>query len=289
MMKNKKDFIKLFDLNIPNIDHFDYYLSQLSKTDKFSDIYYLMELFEKADQIIDDFYDFKITKANEIVNFIKSSNTYTELTLDKNQFDYPVSKSIHYDEDKIYLSVDLKSANWISLKKFDQQNELGDSYEGFLNKFNMPKVFSKSKYLRQFIFGNVNPKKQQKIQRNIIQSEIVRRFDTQFQIEGVKNDEVIFSINTFEESNDIIRNIDNNRFHSKIFKINRVEDFRIFNYYNENGEFIKKDIVGCSGHQFYWKLKEHITGEKIDIRDLFFKSEGKIAIWNHPDLLINLK
>jgi hypothetical protein len=27
------------------------------------------------------------------------------------------------------------------------------------------------------------------------------------------------------------------------------------------------------------KLKEYITGEKIDIRDLYFKSEGKLAIW----------
>jgi hypothetical protein len=27
------------------------------------------------------------------------------------------------------------------------------------------------------------------------------------------------------------------------------------------------------------KLKQHITGESIDIRDLYFKQDGKLAIW----------
>ena len=31
--------------------------------------------------------------------------------------------------------------------------------------------------------------------------------------------------------------------------------------------------------ELYMKLKEYITGEKIDIRDLYFKNEGKLAIW----------
>jgi hypothetical protein len=287
-VKNKKDFIKLFNLNIPTQEHFDYYISQLAKTEKFSDINNLIELFEESDKDIEDFYEYKVKKCNEIIDFIKLSNTYTELTLDKNLIDYPINKSVHYEEGKIYLSVDLKSANWISLKSYDQHNELGSTYDEFLSKFDLPKVFTYSKYLRQFIFGNVNPVKQQKVQRNIMQTEIIRKFDSEFSIEGVKNDEVIFSLDKFEDSFKIINNVDANRFRCKLFKIDRVEDFRIFNYYDENGNFIRKDIVGCSGHQFYWKLKEYITGEKIDIRDLYFVSEGKLAIWNHPDLKINV-
>lgn len=287
-MKNKKDFIKLFNINIPHTEHFDYYLEQLSKTDKFKDIKYFLELFEEADKDIDDFFTYKLDKVKEIVDFIKSTNTYTELTLDKSLNDYPINKSIHYDVDKIYLSVDLKSANWQSLKFYDQQNELGDSYQEFLSKFDAPKVFVHSKYLRQFIFGNVNPKRQQKVQRNIIQKEIIRKFDDEFVIEGVKNDEVIFLLNDFKDSKKILDSIDKERFNCKIFKVDRVEDFRIFNYFDSDGNFLRKEMVGCSGHQFYWKYKQYITGEKIDIRDLYFKSEGKIGIWLHDDLKVEI-
>lgn len=283
-MKNKKDFIKLFDLNIPHFEHFDYYLHQLSKTDRFKDIKYHLELFEEADSSIDDFYSYKMSKTNEIIEFIKSTNTYTEMTLDKNLTSFPTNKSLQYEEGKIYLSVDLKSANWHSLKLYDQQNELGDSYDDFLKKFDLPKVFTHSKYLRQFIFGNVNPKKQQIIQRNIMQKDVIRKFDSEFEIEGVKNDEVVFILNDFKDSDKIIENIDHERFKIRIFKIERVEDFRIFNYYDSEGNFIRKEMIGCSGNQFYMKLKEYITGEKINIKDLYFKSEGKLALWTHPEL-----
>lgn len=285
-MKNKKDFIKLFDLNIPHFDHFDYYIDQLSKTDRFKDIKYYLELFEEADSSIDDFYAYKMSKSSDIIEFIKSTNTYTEMTLDKNLTSFPTNKSLQYEEDRIYLSVDLRSANWYSLKLYDQQNELGHSYEEFLEKFDLPKVFTHSKYLRQFIFGNVNPKKQQIIQRNIMQKDVIRKFDSEFEIEGVKNDEVVFILNDFKDSDKIINNIDHERFKIRIFKIERVEDFRIFNYYDSEGNFIRKEMIGCSGNQFYMKLKEYITGEKINIKDLYFKSEGKLALWTHPELAV---
>ena len=64
-----------------------------------------------------------IKNQSQIIDFIKLSNTYTELTLDKNIINLPTHKSIHYQEGSIYLSVDLKSGNWQSLKLYDQQNE----------------------------------------------------------------------------------------------------------------------------------------------------------------------
>ena len=38
-------------------------------------------------------------------------------------------------------------------------------------------------------------------------------------------------------------------------------------------------MVSVSGQQFYLKLKQYITGEPHDIRDLYFKQDGKLAIW----------
>ena len=38
-------------------------------------------------------------------------------------------------------------------------------------------------------------------------------------------------------------------------------------------------MVSVNGQQFYLKLKQYITGEPINIRDLYFKQDGKLAIW----------
>ena len=59
-MKNIKGFIKLFDLNIPSIDDFDYYVYQLSKTPKFKNIYQLIDMYSKTEDSIVDINSFKM-------------------------------------------------------------------------------------------------------------------------------------------------------------------------------------------------------------------------------------
>jgi hypothetical protein len=277
-MKNVKDFIKLFDLNVPNVEHFDYYIAQLQKTPKFSNIYDLIKMFEEADISIDDFYEYKLSKSKEIIDFIKTTNAYTDLCYDNNLADLPTNKSFSYEEGIKYLSIDLRSANWVSLKKYDQENQLGNSYDEFLKRFDLPEIFTHSKYLRQFIFGNVNPKKQQKVQRNTIQ-EIVRQFSNDLTVECVKNDEVIFSFKEYSEIKELVQTLDLNKYKSKIFSVQRVEDFRIDTHYDLLGNNLTKEMVGVNGQQFYLKLKQYITGDPLDIRDLYFKQDGKLAIW----------
>ena len=286
-MKNPKDFTKLFDLNVPVMEHFEYYINQLSKTEKFKDIKYLLTLFEEADVNIDNIYEYRMNKSNDVIEFIKSTNAYNELCYDNTLIDFPTNKSFQYEEGVNYFSVDLRSANWVSLKKYDQLNELGDSYSELLKKFEMPDVFIHSKYLRQLIFGNVNPKKQQRVQRSIMQEEIIRKYSNDFSVECVRSDEVIFKFDKFEEMSKILDSIDN-KFRCKIFTVNRVEDFRINNIYDRNGNILNREMVGVSGNQFFMKLKQYITGEKLDIKDLYFKNDGKLAVWHTDELEFKL-
>jgi hypothetical protein len=282
-MKNPKDFVKLFDLNVPVIEHFDYYINQLSKTQKYKNIFTFLELWKDCE--IEDAWEYRKFKSVQIIDFIKSTNAYTELCYDKTLIDYPTSKSIEYKEGVNYFSIDLRSANWVALKKYDPDhiNELGDNYQDFLNKFDLPQVFIHSKYLRQFIFGNVHPKRLIKVQRNLIQ-EVVDKYQNQLQVEGIRNDEVIFSFTDFSQISDIYNSLDHFKYKCKIFTTSRVEDFRIDHIYNIFGEITSKEMVGVDGTQFYLKLKEYITGESINIKDLYFKNAGKLAIWSHDNL-----
>jgi len=288
-MKDPKSFVKLFDLNVPVLEHLDYYIDQMSKTQKYKDIREFAALYKECESEIDDAYEFRKNKSEEIIEFIKGTNAYNELCYDKNLIDFPTNKSLEYVEGVKYLSIDLRSANWISLKKYDPEhiNELGSTYSEFLYKFNLPKVFIHSKYLRQFIFGNVNPKRLIKVQRNIIQ-DVVRQYQDILQIEGVKNDEVIFTFKDFNEIRDIYNKLDHERYKTKIFTVNRVEDFRIDNIYDIDENLIHRELMGVDGTLFFIKLKQYITGEKLDIRDLYFKSNGKVAIWSIDNLKVEL-
>jgi len=288
-MKDPKSFVKLFDLNVPVIEHLDYYINQMSKTQKYKDIRHFLSLYQESEVEISDAYEFRKNKSQEIIDFIKGTNAYNELCYDKNLIDYPTAKSIEYVEGVKYLSIDLRSANWVALKHYDPPhiNELGNDYIDFLSKFNLPKVFLHSKYLRQFIFGNVNPKRLIKVQRNLIQ-EMVRKYQDDLQVEGVRNDEVIFSFKDFKEIESIYGEIDHQKYKTKIFTIERVEDFRIDTSYNVFGEILHKEMMGVDGTLFYIKLKEYITGEELDIRDLYFKSNGRKAIWVIDNLKVEL-
>ena len=288
-MKDPKSFVKLFDLNVPVIEHLDYYIDQMSKTQKYKDIRHFLSLYEESEVEISDAYEFRKNKSQEIIEFIKGTNAYNELCYDKNLIDYPTAKSIEYLEEIKYLSIDLRSANWVALKHYDPAhiNELGNDYIDFLSKFNLPKVFLHSKYLRQFIFGNVNPKRLIKVQRHLIQ-EMVRKYQDKLQVEGVRNDEVIFSFKDFKEIESIYGEIDHDKYKTKIFTIDRVEDFRIDNLYDIDGNLVHREMMGVDGTLFYIKLKEYITGEELDIRDLYFRSNGRKAIWALDNLKVKL-
>ena len=109
--------------------------------------------------------------------------------------------------------------------------------------------------------------------------EVVRQFSTDLNVECVKNDEVIFSFKDFSEIESVVSSLDNTKYRTKIFTIQRVEDFRVDTHYDLVGNIISKEMVSVNGQQFYLKLKQYITGEPINIRDLYFKQDGKLAIW----------
>ncbi len=287
-MIDKKGFVKLFDLNVPTIDHFDYYIDQLSKSRKFRNIKDLVPLYEQAEKQIGNLYDFRVEKSKEVIDFIKDSNAWVELCLDKSLVDYPISKSFKYEENKKYISIDVRSANWSSLKKYDPDhiNELGDSYSDLLKRFGFPSIFNHSKYLRQFIFGNVDPKRISKVQRNMIQ-DVVRKYEI-LSVECVRVDEVIFSFDDFDDLS-IFDDLDLSKFKVKIFSIQRIDDFRLDTIYGFDGEIIDRELVNIDGTLFFIKLKEYITMEDIDVRDFIFKNNGRLAIWNDPRLEIKLK
>lgn len=289
-MIDKKGFVKILDLNVPSLEHFDYYINQLSKTERYKDIYELYSLYEEAEFNVDNLFDYRIEITNQLIEHIKSTNAYNEMCYDNTLLNLPTNKICDFEDERLYLSIDIRNANWISLKNYDPEhiNELGLTYEEFLSKFNIPKIFHKSKYLRQFVFSNLNPKKQSLIQRNMIQ-QVVRQYSDQLNVEFVRTEEAIFSFNDFNEISDILTQIDKNRYKIKIFKSKKVEDFRIESILNSKGEVLSNEIIGVEPSKFFMKFKEYITKESLDVRDLYFRNTSGLAVWVVDNLKLELK
>ena len=228
-------------------------------------------------------------KISKIIEFLKNTRAYNELNDDNLIPDLPLTKNFEYSEEKKYLSIDINSANWSVLKKYDPQflNELGETYTDLLEKFNIHPVFFNSKQFRQYIFGNLNPKRQIKAQRSIIE-ELIRSQKSNLDILCTKSDEVIYQFDDFKDIEQIISKLDTNLFKYKIFTVKRIEDFRVNTFYDELGNLSHKELSGCNGSKYFIYLKKYILNEPLDIRDLYFRMDGDLAIWNVEGLNVEL-
>ena len=289
-MKDIKSFCKLFDLNVPSYAEFDYYKNLYARLDRWKNMDELISLYEKAEEQIEDIYKYRLEKTEEIINFIKTTRAFNDLNDDTMLPDLPTNKNFEYSEGVKYLSIDIKMANWESLKKYDPSfvNELGDSYSDLLNKFDVPEVFHRSKQLRQYIFGNLNPKRQIKAQRVMIEDLMNGLSRYNLKVEYIKTDEVVYSFENIAEIVDILLGFDDDIFKCKVFTIKRIEDFRVNEYLDTKRGFSHSDLVGCNGHKYFINLKKYIFKEELDIRDLYFRMDGDLAIWNTEGLKLEL-
>lgn len=289
-MKDVKTFVKLFDLNVPDFRHIDYYISQYNKIERWKNLPEMINLYNHFESIVENPYQYKIEKSNQIIDFIKSTRAYNELNDDNLIPDLPFTKNFEYSEDKKYLSIDINLANWQVLKKYDPEfvNELGDSYLELLQKFDIHPVFFQSKQFRQYIFGNLNPKRQSKAQRVIVEELIQSLQNHNLEIIGIKPDEIIFTFDNFSQIKPILEQLDYQKFKTKIFTIKRYDDFRVNQFFDNLGNPLHKDLSGCNGHKYFIYLKKYIFNEPLDIRDLYFRQDGDLAIWNVEGLKIEL-
>ena len=289
-MRDIRTFVKLFDLNVPEYEHFDYYIQQYSKLKRWSHLNEMIDLYKEFESEVEDPYQYKIDKSNQIIEFLKSTRAYNELNDDNLIPDYPINKNFEYSEGKKYLSIDINLANWTVLKKYDPNflNELGNSYAELLERFDVHPVFFNSKQFRQYIFGNINPKRQIKAQRVIIEDLIqsISQFSN-LEILCIKSDEVIYQFDDFKEI-EFISNLDTKLFKYKIFTVERIEDFRVNTFYDNLGNVSHKELSGCNGHKYFIYLKKYILNEPLDIRDLYFRVDGDLAVWNIEGLKLEL-
>lgn len=235
-------------------------------------------------------------KIIETVGNTDAYNKFNSMSMD--QFQVPnqgySSKDIYKAENsgKYFVLIDLKKANFQALKYVNPEIVLGSkTYEDFIGKFTDLDYMKNSKYLRQVIFGNLNSKRQARVERYLIQKVLDLALEEQFfagqDIRMIAHDEIVI-----ETSNPRLfapdRYIELTKYIK--LKLDIDVDIEVFRFERiGNTGFYKKEMLNkpyfelmCVPVVYYAQVYKKAIGKELNDMDLCFYYEHQICKFLKP-------
>jgi hypothetical protein len=187
--------------------------------------------------------------------------------------------------DKTFISIDMKQANFNCFLLISDVLEGNQeyvfrgkkSYKDYLHLFTPREYFKQSKYLRQVIFGNLNPKKQQQMQKYIMDYivYVVRRKIDASKFFKSSADEIIIQSDSSEDKLEIKKCIDESFYNVKMFKLKQLGDKPYF-----VKEFDDSTIeFKCVPLHFFPQCYKYYHNLSITEKDRTFIFENNLAIF----------
>ncbi len=302
-IKDIEEFCKLFKVNIPMVEEFEYYLETLKKSPEYTDLLSDENLsrFSAFENWISENTDHSGIRSYKMrcLDILKDYIIQTKAYADLQSCELPKSPMSHLDltnsvvDNQILVSLDFKSANYSVLKKFDVEGELKSSWADLCKHLNIHEVLASSKSFRQLVFGNTNPKRLQTMQHyNIMQvKEWLKPIVKDEQYVFISHDEIIFKLDReFGQIDSVIETISKNVgmsirctfFITKKIKKNTFVK-TVYNAYNESFEERYRTLHGVQGNKFYMYFKKYILNEQLDERDLMYYNDGELCQWVNED------
>jgi hypothetical protein len=235
-----------------------------------------------------DYYD-KIKE--EAIEFIKNTDTYKILNeCDISNYDVKDKGSLSIQQKDVYkennigksfVSIDLRKANYTSLKIFEEllgkiyTANFPNTYEEFIKQFTSYDYFINSKYLRQVIFGNCNPKRQIKIEKWYM-NRIMRNYIPEEIVYSMNNDEIILDADKVtSEIMDLLKTkLDSNKFKIEEFSLEKIKGSDTFiKRFKDNSYELK--CMPAFDAVFIYKFLNNQDYTRDD--RLFITSENRLA------------
>lgn len=299
----RQRFVKDFKLPI-TIMRSPYFEEQLKVYDKMYNSIALYNMYMDDVNSFDNqdayFKEYNRVK-DKVINYLKEKESYKEFNscdMKKYSKRTDVSNQELYiipNVGKSFISIDLKKANFASLKHHNSDIvDNTDNYEEFIAQFTDMKSITDSKYIRQVIFGNLNPKRQQSVQKSIIADMIehLKGIYPHTSFRTASSDEIIIelpenynsdmhqeTINLMQEhfpeivlhfDTFTIKSIGNKKYFAKEFFEVDIDGNK--KYFDKS----KSDIKGVPGHIFIQVFKEYM-GIKKDSKDNLFYHEKRLC------------
>lgn len=272
------DRIKLFDNFFGTVEKWNRFLKELQKYD--------------CEQ--DYFEEYNRVKDAAITN-IKVSDAYQRFSAeDMNKFAVTHKDLPHKDifksanDGRNFISIDMKKANFSSLHEYDKNMFDGaDTWEAFISLFTDNDHIVKSKYIRQVILGNCNPKRQITYEKYLMDQilYLLYRIIDEERIVFFSNDEIIYAVTADLHTLSLARNCIEETLNSKSNIPFRVELFSLHKIngtdgyykkiYREDGEY-SIAFKGLDNYMMPFVLR-HFLGEEVTESDKIFYHEGLLS------------
>lgn len=240
-----------------------------------------------------------------IINTLENSEEYIAFNnRDMSEFDIPnicIGEHSLYNEETdggLFLSIDLKKANFQALKYVGVLKD--NTYEDFIHRFGGSDYFANSKYLRQVIFGKLNPKRQVKVEKYLVYKihSLINGTDS-IELYSINSDELVYKCTNLKDllTEDKLKFIEvlvkekfNIDIRAEIVSIkrlkivncngNKVDAFIRTNIYTKEEKIKKASAL------FFPQIYKLYKGEEINEKDLTFFVEDQLATFNKPLILI---
>lgn len=193
------------------------------------------------------------------------------------------------NDGKLFISIDMRKANFSSLYHYDNSMFSGaNTWEEFIGKFTENKHIINSKYIRQVILGNCNPKRHITYEKYLMDILLTDLLEKHISIERVvffSNDEIVIDVSDMNKSRQILLafNIEqylkdaSPKFKVELFTLHKIDntDGYYKEIFKENRE---KDIeFKCLDNYMLPFVIRSFLGEEITDNDRVFYHEGLLA------------
>lgn len=304
--KNKR-FVKDYNLpiNIFNEEMFSYYRKLYKDFWPFEAESLMEDELIKFNGNINAWLENYSKLRDTIINELENSDNYKNFnSCNMSQYDIPNlnvgERSLYIEENDggIFISIDLKKANFQALKYAKVLNDT--DYTSFIKRFNGSDYFAGSKYLRQVIFGKLNPKRQIKVEKYLIYQahEMFLNFIDGFTLYSINSDELVYKVNNksklpLKEELRLFENLVKAKLGIEV----RVELVTIkrLPIVNSNGNKVEayvrkniitgKEVLKKASTTFYPQIYKLWKGLNINDNDLTFYFEDQLAKFNNPLIL----
>lgn len=140
----------------------------------------------------------------QAMSSIKESDAFKRFNNeDMNKFSVKYSdlptKDIYkeFNVNKLFISIDMKKANFSALQHYDS-NMFGDSqtWEDFIGEYTNNKHIINSKYIRQVVLGNCNPRRQVAYEKYLMGEVLshIEKYNLKDKVVFFSNDEIVFDM-----------------------------------------------------------------------------------------------
>lgn len=185
-----------------------------------------------------------------------------------------------------FISIDIKKANFSSLSRYDKSIfNMCDTWEDFIGQYTDNRHIINSKYIRQVILGNCNPKRHITYEKFIMDKVLTLITNQLVDIKDIvffSNDEIVIDVtdNTNLSITELDELINNNK---DIFEVPsiRIVRFTLHKIHGTNGYYERNidgsiTLKGLDNYMLPFVLRK-LNGEEVQESDKVFYHEGLLA------------